>query len=238
MKLTPLDIKKQEFSRSLRGYSVEEVHAFLDLVARQLEEMQESYRRMEEHVRELENRLMHYERIEEALQEALQTTRTNAAKALEAAERRASALIEEARVKAHSIQEEARQELKRARYEAARIQSKKDEIASRLQAFLLTELEFLARFEGKEPSAFLKLLPSVGEEEWPVSRHLLGESQEETRTEVEPKEETLEEPAVSAREEQTEQDTSSEEQETPRSPAASQEELERIRRILEDLDME
>jgi len=41
MKLSPLDIKKQEFSRAFRGYSVEEVQAFLDTLARQVEEMSE-----------------------------------------------------------------------------------------------------------------------------------------------------------------------------------------------------
>ena len=32
MKLTPLDIRKKDFGRSLRGYDPEEVEAFLDMV--------------------------------------------------------------------------------------------------------------------------------------------------------------------------------------------------------------
>jgi len=37
VKLTPLDIKKQEFKRSLRGYDPVEVDAFLDMVADEFE---------------------------------------------------------------------------------------------------------------------------------------------------------------------------------------------------------
>ena len=37
MKLTPLEIRKMDFAKSLRGYNTDEVRAFLEIVAEQVE---------------------------------------------------------------------------------------------------------------------------------------------------------------------------------------------------------
>ena len=60
MNLTPLNIRKQDFDKSLRGYDPEEVEAFLDTVATQWEEMEDERRRLENKVQELENQMDHY----------------------------------------------------------------------------------------------------------------------------------------------------------------------------------
>ncbi len=39
MKLTPISIKSQEFSKSLRGYDSEEVKTYLEKLANEIEEM-------------------------------------------------------------------------------------------------------------------------------------------------------------------------------------------------------
>jgi cell division initiation protein len=45
-RLTPLDIQKQTFSRSFKGYSSDEVHAYLHLVAEELEEVLKDLERL------------------------------------------------------------------------------------------------------------------------------------------------------------------------------------------------
>ncbi len=82
MRLSSLDIKKQEFTRTLRGYDQEEVQAFLDMLAGQWEALLAEQRRTEEKVRELKAKMEHYEKVEEALQETL-TARESCQQALE-----------------------------------------------------------------------------------------------------------------------------------------------------------
>ncbi|MEX2401256.1 MAG: DivIVA domain-containing protein [Rhodothermales bacterium] len=160
MRLTPLDIRKQEFLRGFRGFDAEEVNAFLQMVANQWEELQDENRRREERIRELENKLTHYERVEEALQEALQTARESSRKTLENAEEKASMIIEKAESRAEDITREAeknRHELKR---ETVKLSGRRSEIVTRLRAFLMSEMELLARYEGDDPVGFIKLLPA------------------------------------------------------------------------------
>ncbi len=160
MRLTPLDIRKQEFSRGIRGYEAEEVDAFLQMVSNQWEELLDEVRRKSDEVRDLEAKLAHYVKVEEALQEALQTARETSKKSIENAEGKAALLIKQADARAAEIKREAEVELRQMKQEIAQLSSRRSEIVTQLRAFLMSEMEILARFEGDDPLGFLKLIPA------------------------------------------------------------------------------
>ena len=160
MRLTPLDIRKQEFARAFRGYDAEEVQAFLSMLSSQWEEVLDDGRRKDEKIREMESKLVHYERVEEALQEALTTARETSRKALENAETKAQLIVERAENRAEDIKREAEHERHQIKRETAKLSGRRSEIVTRLRAFLMSEMELLARFEGDDPVGFIKLLPA------------------------------------------------------------------------------
>ncbi len=159
MKLSSLDIRKQEFGRAFRGYDKEEVHAFLQMLSNQWQELVDEKARLEEKMREQEMKLSHYMKVEEALEQALQTARESSRQAIENAERKAKALIEEAEARAEDIKREAEEERHQIKREAAKITGRRHEIVARLRAFLMSEMELLAHYEGDDPIGFIKLLP-------------------------------------------------------------------------------
>lgn len=148
MRLTPLDIKKQEFTRTLRGFDTEEVQAFLKTMADQWEDILDEHRRMEGKVREAEAKLEHYQRVEEALQEALHTARQSSRQALDNAEKQARLIIKEAEGEADDIKRQALRDRDKLEREASTLHERRDEIVARLRAFLASEVELLARFDG------------------------------------------------------------------------------------------
>ena len=162
MRLTPLDIRKQEFSRRMRGDDPDEVRAFLGMVAEQWDALLGEQRRLEERLRDQERKLAHYEQVEEALQEALRTARETARQARETAEARAAQIVREAEGRADEIKRQAEHDRLRLRREVSMLGSRRNEIAAKLRAFLMSELEVLAHFEGSDPVGFIKLLPSEG----------------------------------------------------------------------------
>lgn len=147
MRITPLDIKKQEFTRALRGFDTEEVQAFLDMVAGEWEKMVDKHRRLEDRVDELASKVDHYQKVEEALQEALETARENAQKTVKNAEREADLIVHEARMKAKEILRPVEKEQTRLERETERLKIRQDEILSRLRAFLRSELELVSDFK-------------------------------------------------------------------------------------------
>ncbi|NBB84872.1 MAG: DivIVA domain-containing protein, partial [Bacteroidetes bacterium] len=170
MQLTPLDIKKQDFTgRSFGGYDKDEVKAFLDTMANQWEQVQTDQRRLQDKVKELENKLDHYEKVEEALQEALQTARETTRKAEQQAEKQAELIIREANAEAQSIVYQAEQDRDRLELQVDRLQDRRDEVVARLRAFLTSELELLSHFDqGVSIGAFepAKLLAHPEEATW------------------------------------------------------------------------
>ena len=71
MKLTPLDIRKQEFKKVLRGYDTVEVDTFMDMMANEFEEVLRLQKEMRDRVIELEVQLKDYRQIEKSLQQTL-----------------------------------------------------------------------------------------------------------------------------------------------------------------------
>ncbi|HYE96226.1 MAG TPA: DivIVA domain-containing protein [Rubricoccaceae bacterium] len=161
MKLSPLDIRKHQFERAFRGFDPDEVRAFLTQVARNWEELLDEQRQAEERIRELEMKLRHYEKVEMALQEALETARDTARRKAEAADQQAKLVIEEAELRAQRIVQDAEQERYGLRQDLARLNHRQHQVAARLRAFLMSELEMLAQFQGDDPIGFIKLVAAT-----------------------------------------------------------------------------
>ena len=167
MKLTPLDIRKHEFTKKLRGYDPVEVKAFTEMVSHQWEEALDEVRRAQDRVREMENKIAHYEKVEMALQEALESARSGAKRTQDNAEERARLVVEEAELKAEQILQDAEQERFRLRQDVAQLTHRHDEVTARLRHFLMSELEILARHEDDRPIGFMKLVPGPAAEQLP-----------------------------------------------------------------------
>lgn len=188
MKLSPLEIRKQNFGKVIRGFDPDEVRTFLGLVSSEWEMLLEDARRSEAQIEELKSKIEHYQKVEEALQEALRTARENAirtqkqaeekaAMIVEQAEGRAQRLVEDAERKAAQIIDEAEHirrvgaqdarervheaevEKSRVGKEVKRLLDHRNETLSRLRGFLLSAMEILARYEEADPIGFIKLLP-------------------------------------------------------------------------------
>lgn len=147
MKLSALDIRKQEFARTFRGYDPEEVESFLQVVATGWQELVDDLRRAQDKINEQQMQLEHYMKVEEALEEALQTARSSARQTIESAERKASDMLQEAENRIVSLQRDADTNRLEVKRETARYAVRQQEIVAKLRAFLVSEMEMLRHFE-------------------------------------------------------------------------------------------
>ena len=106
-KLTPLDIRKQEFPQRFRGYDPEEVDTFLDLIADDAESLTHEKNQLQERVATLETQLAEFKEIERSLRDALVMAEKMSAEVNESAQRRIESLLREAEVKSYGIIGEA-----------------------------------------------------------------------------------------------------------------------------------
>lgn len=154
MKLTALEIKQQSFEKSLRGYDTAEVQAFLNLMANEWEHLVARNRELEEKIDQLEEKLKHYERVEEALHETLQTAKESAEHKLSDARKDARNKIEKAEMEAESIVREATQQRQQVRQSILRLLDRRKEIIGGIRSYLELAQESLEQFSKDEAALF------------------------------------------------------------------------------------
>lgn len=106
-RLTPIDIRKQEFPKGFRGYDPGEVDTFLDIIANDLESLTLERNQLQERSTSLESQLAEFKEIERSLRDALVMAERMSAEASENAQRRIESMLREAEVKSYSIIGEA-----------------------------------------------------------------------------------------------------------------------------------
>ena len=73
MRITPLDIRKQEFRKTMRGLDADEVYAFLTTVADEYEAVLSDNKKLREMIVNLEDRLREFKDYEKNLRNTLLT---------------------------------------------------------------------------------------------------------------------------------------------------------------------
>ncbi|CAN5241378.1 hypothetical protein BH23BAC3_BH23BAC3_35260 [soil metagenome] len=136
MKLTALEIKQQQFEKTLRGYDVSEVNAYLNLVASEWEHMVGKIRELETKLESMNDRLKHFERVEQALHETLKTAKDNADHKLESAKKEAEHIIEKAEMESTNIVLEANERRQHIRQSILRLLERRQEIISGMNSYL------------------------------------------------------------------------------------------------------
>lgn len=154
MKLTALEIKQQTFEKSLRGFDKAEVQAFLNLMSNEWEHMVARNRDLEQQIEDMEEKLKHYERVEEALHETLQTAKESAEQKLSGARKEARNKIEKAEMEAESIVREAIQQRQQIRQSILRLLDRRKEIIGGIRSYLELAHESLDQFSKDEAELF------------------------------------------------------------------------------------
>jgi cell division initiation protein len=147
MKLTPLDIRKQEFKRVMRGFDPVEVDTFMDMMANEFEEVLKSQKDMRDRLLELDVQLKDYRQIEKTLQQTLLQAQEITGKTYESARKEAELIIREAEHKAARIVEHANDEHARVNNEIVQLTTRKESLIQQLRVVLSAELDLLKTLE-------------------------------------------------------------------------------------------
>lgn len=152
IELSPLDVrkKKEDFRRVLRGYDVEQVDAFLDLVAERLAGMLAEERSLRERVDLLEDKLERFEDREKALNDALVAAQELREEARTQAERDAELRIRESESRAEEIVQEAREEARSVERGLEELRLRRERF---LRSFRGTLQRFLEEVEAEQERA-------------------------------------------------------------------------------------
>lgn len=143
MRLTPLDIHNKEFGRSLRGYNEDEVNEFLDRVIKDYEGLIRENRNLEEKLVTIEERLAHFQNIEESLSKSIIVAQETAEEVKANARKEAQLIVKEAEKNADRIINEALTKSRRMAMELDEVQKQAAVFRARLRSMVAAQLELL-----------------------------------------------------------------------------------------------
>ncbi|HNY29543.1 MAG TPA: DivIVA domain-containing protein [Fibrobacteria bacterium] len=147
MNITPLDIRKQEFNRKMRGYDPEEVQGFLDQVATALEAANASVSELEERLKDAEGKLGQYRLIEQNLQDAALTVQRSLDETKRLAEKEAELIVREAHSRAEREAESLKDRVVRLQTDIATLEMQRANFLVRLKAVVRSQGDLIEAME-------------------------------------------------------------------------------------------
>lgn len=111
MALTSLDIRDKAFSTKFRGYDIDEVEEFLDIIVNDYEELIRENHEKEAKIRNLEERLIYFDEMKDSLSQSVLIAQDTAERVKQAAQERSGNIVQQA-------EQDAQRLLDRAKYKA------------------------------------------------------------------------------------------------------------------------
>jgi len=153
MRLSAIDIKKQEFRKAFKGYDVGEVEAYLDTVANELENLVRENESLKEKIASIEKErddLNHEIEIfrdnEKTFQKAIVKSQDLAEDVIENATKRAELITKEAEILASKTRVQAREEILNLKQELEELRMKNEAIIDDVKNYLIEKLNSIEEY--------------------------------------------------------------------------------------------
>ncbi len=148
--LTPLDIENKRFSKTLKGYNVDEVDDFLDQLTIDYEKLYKENAELKDQIEESKKDLEHYKNVEHTLQNTLVMAQTTAEDIKKNAQTRAEQIIRDAQSEAKRATEEITKEEFDIRKRTEELKRQFGVYKAKMEALLISQLELLQDKEDEE----------------------------------------------------------------------------------------
>ena len=142
-RITPLDLRKQEFKQSALGLNRDQVHDFLEMVAEEMETLIREKGEIQEDLKAIQSELDKYKEIERSMNSALVMARESANQAVKAAEKESEAILAQARTDKNALLFAAKDQLNEIQNEIRDLKLKRDGFIMNFRSILRTHMEAL-----------------------------------------------------------------------------------------------
>jgi len=160
-RLTPLDVRKQEFRATMRGFDRAEVEDFRARVGDELERMVRERIALEEKVKTQEEQLATFRERERAMNDALVAAQQLRAETREQAEREAQMIVREAAAEAERLVDRGRREIERLEASAENLARQHHAYLAALRSLVERQKAELDALADSQPSPFGKVAGTI-----------------------------------------------------------------------------
>jgi len=143
VRLSPLEIRKQEFKKAMRGYDPVEVDTFMEKLADDYENLLQENSTLSKKIITVEAELKHFKEVEKTLKETLYNVQETSQLSKQNSEKEANLLLKEAQLSATQMIDKSRQDVHSMREEVNSLRQQKESFIARLRHLLTSQIELL-----------------------------------------------------------------------------------------------
>ncbi len=148
--LTPLDIENKRFTKTIKGYNVDEVDDFLDQLTIEYEKIYKENSEYKNKFDGLNKELEHYKTVEHTLQSTLLMAQSTAEDIKAMAQKQADQIIADAKKEAQKMVESVNQDEVEIRRKTEDLKKQFEVYKAKMEALLISQLELLQNKEGNQ----------------------------------------------------------------------------------------
>ena len=162
--ITPMDIHNKTFSGQIRGYSKDEVNAFLEELASDYEKIYREHRVMEEEMDTIRTKLRNYEKMESTMSHTLVMAQETADNVKKNAHKEAELSIQEAQSEAQKIVSDAEAARRKMNADLLKAEGDMNLYIEKLLSNFISPLSLIeAAKAARAPQAVQAAQPAVSE---------------------------------------------------------------------------
>jgi cell division initiation protein len=165
VKITPLDIRRKEFKRSVRGYSDEEVDIFLDEVADEFERLFQENMELHDRMQRMDEQIAGHAQLKDALEKTLISAQLQSEELRANAHKEAELILRDAEMKARGIVSESYGETQKTQQTLVQLKLLEEDFRFKFQSLLEGYLRLLSQAPlaaaGSDAPPIVAALPPV-----------------------------------------------------------------------------
>ena len=150
--LTPLDVRRYEFGKAIRGFDPERVNQFREQVAEELERLSRANLDLDAKARGFHEQLRAFRERDKAINEALVSAQQLRSEICDQAEKEGKLIIREARAEAERLLDEARSEIRRMEDQIASLDRGRRSYLAQMRLMLERQLSDVNAAEQSNPA--------------------------------------------------------------------------------------
>jgi len=151
MRITPLDIQQKQFKVKFRGFDVEEVYGFLEIVREEMEDLLRENANLKENIQRAENQIREYRDMETTLRETLMTAQQMVEDYKTNARKEAELLVKDAETKADIIIRDAHEKVIKIHEDITDMKGIRRHFKEELKRLIENHLKMIEFDEQRDP---------------------------------------------------------------------------------------
>ncbi len=143
MEITPLDVRKVEFTSKMRGYDTEEVNTFLEALANTLEKQIKDNIILNDQLREANEQLKEYREIEKSLRDVLIIAQRTAEELVIKARQEANEIINEAEHHSEKLRQSTLEHISQLTYQVSELQNTRNIYLQKFYSLIRSHIDLI-----------------------------------------------------------------------------------------------